>query len=528
MQGAWKLHVADTAAIDTGTVGCVQLQITQQFFFCCGVAGTPVVVAVPPATVVAESVVPPNNAPDPDETVTMSFPLRNVGSGLTNDLVATLLPGGGVLSPSGPQSYGALNPVDPTAVARNFTFVATGNCGDNITATFHLQDGATDLGNVTFTIRLGGVAVATPSFSNPTAITIPGTGTGAATGAPAAPYPSNITVSGVSGTVTKVTATIANFNHTFPSDVDILLVGPAGQKILLMSDVGGGTDAVNANITFDDSGPGIGATVVSGTFRPTNIGGGDLFPAPAPTGPYNSTALSDFNGLDPNGIWSLYVVDDAAIDTGNINGGWSLTITTETSVCNTSPCTLGVPADIVQGNDPGQNGAIVNFTVGVQGSCGIVTAVPPSGSFFPIGTTLVTVTGMRQDGTTTTATFHVTVTDVEGPVISNASANPSVLWPPNHKVVNVTVTYTVTDNHSPPSQITRTLSVTSNEPVNGTGDGDTAPDWTVVSPTLVKLRAERSGNGNGRIYTITITATDEAGNSSTQDVTVSVPHDQGH
>jgi hypothetical protein len=70
------------------------------------------------------------------------------------------------------------------------------------------------------------------------------------------------------------------------------------------------------------------------------------------------------------------------------------------------------------------------------------------------------------------------------------------------------------------------LSVASNEPVNGTGDGDTAPDWVVVGDHNVKLRAERAGDGKGRIYTITITCTDANGGFNTRGVSVRVPHDQ--
>jgi hypothetical protein len=93
-------------------------------------------------------------------------------------------------------------------------------------------------------------------------------------------------------------------------------------------------------------------------------------------------------------------------------------------------------------------------------------------------------------------------------------------------MVNVTVSYDVTDNCAlPPDSCT--LSVTSNEPVNGKGDGDTAPDWIVLDDHHVLLRAERAGNGNGRIYTITITCTDSGGNSSTEEVEVTVPHDRG-
>jgi hypothetical protein len=58
------------------------------------------------------------------------------------------------------------------------------------------------------------------------------------------------------------------------------------------------------------------------------------------------------------------------------------------------------------------------------------------------------------------------------------------------------------------------------------GDGDTGPDWEVVGPNAVRLRAERSARGSGRVYTITITATDSAGNASTQTVNVTVPHNR--
>jgi len=112
------------------------------------------------------------------------------------------------------------------------------------------------------------------------------------------------------------------------------------------------------------------------------------------------------------------------------------------------------------------------------------------------------------------------------PTIIGASANPSVLWPPNHRLENVAVNYEVTDNCPLPAN-SCTLGVTSNEPINGTGDGNTSPDWIVLDANHVQLRAERAGNGNGRIYTIGITCVDSGGNSSHQGVEVSVPHGQG-
>src|SRR5262249_34158313 len=110
VNGTWILRVSDTAALDTGTVGCVTLEIARQRFACCGVPGTPEIQAAPPVTLTSESCLPGNGAPDPDETVTVNFPLRNIGTDNTANLVATLLPGGGVLAPSGPQNYGVLVP----------------------------------------------------------------------------------------------------------------------------------------------------------------------------------------------------------------------------------------------------------------------------------------------------------------------------------------------------------------------------------------------------------------------------------
>lgn len=110
------------------------------------------------------------------------------------------------------------------------------------------------------------------------------------------------------------------------------------------------------------------------------------------------------------------------------------------------------------------------------------------------------------------------------PTISGVSVDKPTLWPPNHEMVDVTVNYGATDPCSAP---VCTLTVSSNEPVNGTGDGNTSPDWVVVDAHHVQLRAERSGNGNGRIYTITITCKDSAGNTASSTATVTVPHDQG-
>lgn len=516
--GTWKLRISDNAAADVGTLFCWQLEISRRAFACCGGSGSPTVVGRGSA-VTGESCSPANNAIDPDETVTVSFALANAGSGPTGNLVATLLPTGGVQTPSAPQSYGAV-PTDGTTVSRPFSFVPAGTCGGQVTATLQLQDGPVDLGTVTYNLRLGSLAGgAHGPFANPAGITIPSSGA-------ATPYPSTINVAGITGTVTKVTARLNGISHTFPGDIDVLLAGPAGQRILLLSDIGSGTDIVNVNLTFDDTAPGVPATIVSGTFRPTNSGTGDTFPAPAPAAPFGA-ALSDFNGTNPNGAWRLFIVDDAGGDVGSVTGGWSLTFQTADPVCCNQPCSLACPAAITRGNDVDLCSAVVTFAnPGVTGTCGTVACAPPSGSIFPVGTTTDTCTATTQAAATTTCNFPITIQDVQTPLITTPTASATTLWPPNHGMRDVTISYETADNCTVPSSISCALSVASNEPANGTGDGDTAPDWQVIDTHHVKLRAERAGSGSGRIYTVTVTCTDGAGTSSSRSVNVTVPHNQ--
>ena len=112
-----------------------------------------------------------------------------------------------------------------------------------------------------------------------------------------------------------------------------------------------------------------------------------------------------------------------------------------------------------------------------------------------------------------------TVVDAIAPVISTVTATPDRLGPPNHKMIDVSVGYTATDVSGTP---VCALSVSSNEPVNGAGDGNTSVDWQVVDAHRVRLRAERAGGGTGRIYTITISCTDGSGNAATAAASVTV------
>ena len=213
-------------------------------------------------------------------------------------------------------------------------------------------------------------AAAQTQFTNPAPINLPGPGPGVPGPTPSPLYPSNIVVSGLTGTVTDVNVTLNGMDcsargndYAFPEDVDIMLVGPTGANAVIYSDVGGTNVDVPPlqfgpiNITLDDEAatPLPADTQLSaGTYRPhdddddlgeqPNSQGVDLFPgAPAPS---PNTALSTFDGTDPNGTWSLYVVDDyPGPDNCVIQGGWTIEISTTADTTTTTADTTTTTAD---------------------------------------------------------------------------------------------------------------------------------------------------------------------------------------
>lgn len=277
-------------------------------------------------TLAGEGCAPGNGAIDPNETVTIAFGFQNVGSGNTTNLVATLLAIGGVTAPSGPQTYGVLT-AGVAAVSRPFTFTATGSCGGTVTAVLQLQDGPTDYGLITNTFSLGSTVEISATNANSGSISIAQKGK-------ASPYPSAITVSGFTGAVTRVTVKLLGLSHTYPDDLDILLVGPGGQKVMLMSDAGGGGALSGVDLTFAATGSALpdSTQIATGTYQPADYEAGESLASPAPTSPY-STDLAVFNNQDPNGTWSLYIEDDSAKDGGSLAGGWQLVLTSSSNVC---------------------------------------------------------------------------------------------------------------------------------------------------------------------------------------------------
>jgi hypothetical protein len=154
---------------------------------------------------------------------------------------------------------------------------------------------------------------------------------------PASSYPDTLTVSGVQGQVKQVKVTLDQVFFETSGEVDILLVGPTGRAVVLLSDLtfDVGNSPTDQVVRLDDqvnrSLPNSSAAILdSGAYRPTNRGAlNDPFAAPAPTAPY-STTLSAFNNLNPNGTWRLYIMNDEATSPqGGFINNWQLHFTTQ-------------------------------------------------------------------------------------------------------------------------------------------------------------------------------------------------------
>jgi subtilisin-like proprotein convertase family protein len=433
--GTWNLRIQDTAAQDTGTVGCVKLELNKRNV-CCGA----LINAAPPPVITAESVSPANNAADPEETVTVNLSLVNIGGTSTSNLVATLQPTGGVAGPSGPQNYGVVVNAGP-AVTRPFTFAAQGACGSTITLTLALQDGATNLGTVTYTMTLGALSISnifTENFDGVSAPALPAGWVTAATG-------------GETAWVTSVTNPNSAPNDAFAPDVatvgnttldtPTINVPAAGGQLTFKnlynmeaatSPTGSGFDGMVLEISinggaFGDITTG-GNAFIAGGYNRTISG---TFSSPI-AGRLAWSALSGGTTAAPTYITSTINLPAAAAgqpiklrwraatDSSAVAAGAAgvridnIQITGSSFVCNSQSCTITAPTSITI--PPGTCGTVVNYVPAVQftGACGAVVGPNPlSGSFFGIGTTTVFVRGTRADASFTDASFPVTVQESE-------------------------------------------------------------------------------------------------------------------
>jgi hypothetical protein len=187
---------------------------------------------------------------------------------------------------------------------------------------------------------------------------------------------------------------------------------------------------------------------------------------------------------------------------------------------DTTPPVLTVPDDVsLEGNTTG--GAVVTYTAtAFDAADGALTpvCVPESGSLFVVGTTMVTCTAKDAHGNFSIGSFTVTVTDTTPPVVASTIVTPGSLWPPNKAMRPVEVIVHATDVVS--GTQSRIVAITGN-------DGASAADWSITGALSARLRADRTGAGSGRTYTLTVETRDTAGNITTSQATVFVPHDQG-
>ncbi len=206
------------------------------------------------------------------------------------------------------------------------------------------------------------------------------------------------------------------------------------------------------------------------------------------------------------------------------------------TVNDTEDPVIHCPMNIVAPNDPGLCSAVVNpGTATANDNCagttvnGVRSDGQPLNAPYPVGTTTITWTATDAAGNTASCNQTITVNDVEPPVIT-ASVTESCLWPPNHNLVDVGLSIAVSDNCTPAAQITVGLRVTSDErPEADEGDGHFSPDAVITGTgvnRVVRVRAERVGGSDGRVYLITITAIDQYNNASQKVLRVDVPKNQ--
>jgi hypothetical protein len=296
-----------------------------------------------------------------------------------------------------------------------------------------------------------------------------------------------------------------------------------------------GTTFVSCSATDDHANTSTATFRVSVNVTPPSLNlPGDLtvsgsgFPAHAVV---NFTVTTDADATvdcdPPSGsiFFGTTTVNCTATNTGGGVTTGSFTVTVIGG--DNTPPVLTLPADFsVEATGP--SGATVTFTAtavdNVDGSVP-VTCTPASGSLFPLGSTTVNCSASDLSGNVAHGSFHVVVVDTTPPVIVDATASPSNLWPPNHRMADITLTVNAVDTVDAAPTVLIT-SVSSNQPTEGTGDGDVPVDWVITGPLTLQLRAERS-SGQDRTYTITFTVTDFSGNTTTGTVTVKVSQQTG-
>lgn len=329
---------------------------------------------------------------------------------------------------------------------------------------------------------------------------------------PSLSLPANISVTATSPAGAAVTYA-ATASDLVDGSVTVTCTPPSGSTFAI------GTTTVNCSASDSRDNTATGSFQVQVTAEPEPPPNPNDITAEA-TGPDGAVVTFD-PGLDSGGRpvtcspapGSTFPIGETMV---TCTSGTTFTVT----VVDTTPPVLTLPGDqTVEATSAA--GATVTFVTSASDLVdGAVTVVctPPSGSTFALGTTTVNCSATDAHDNTSTGSFEVNVVDTTPPTILSVSASPSSIWPPNKKLVGVTVTANVFDAVDP-APLVRIYAITCDETIG-------ASDAVITGPLTANLRADRDPHQNGRVYTLHIEAIDDSGNRSTATVTVTVPHDQ--
>ena len=325
--------------------------------------------------------------PEPGENVLLNISVINPSTGAAITNVQVNVNGGANVS------YGTIADGATVANAIPFTVPPAALCGSMHQITINVTSSVGAQAPVTKEFRLGApVGGAGATFTSSTAVTIPDVG-------PAVPYNTDIAVTGLTGNKT-MKLEITGITHTFPGDLDFLLVGPGGTaKYIALSDSGSTGDVSNLTFTLSDGAAALPSTTqwVAGNFLPNNVlPASDPFAAPAPAPPYTNAAPSGADtfasafgtsGAALNGTWSLFIVDDAGGDLGSM-AGWKLTFEANDFLCSLTPASNASISGRV--TDTGGRG-IMNARVKLANGATTINVISNNFGYFLFPTTTIGV-----------------------------------------------------------------------------------------------------------------------------------------
>ena len=457
-------------------------------------------------------------------------------------------------------AYG--NGTGTTRVIENFNVPTDANLPSFAINDVSLSEGNAGTATASFTVTLanGGASerrvsyitgdgtATSGAFASSGKILVPSSGTGSSSGggAPAGPYPATVNVSGLGGTITRVKVLLRGVRHSYPGDMDLLLVGPTGARIMILSDVGSQNPSGSPNsltgvdLLLDDGAPAMtGAALVTGTYAPTDGAFdsgvvGETLAAPAPGPPYSNTFAAAFNGTNPNGTWSLYAVDDFSLDLGSIDGFTVMIATASNDFVAASgqlvfpPGTTTVPVNIAVNGDAVAEGdetfvvnlfAPINAVVGdAQGQATILNddgggAVPTSVNdaySTPVGVALTVpapgVLGNDNSNGGGALTASLVATTSNG--VLALAADGSFTYTPNGGFTGPdSFTYRAVNGIGLGNVATVSISVNAASPPTSTNDAYATAFQTALLVPVPGVLGNDAANGGGALTASLVTST---------------------